>query len=101
NSAEALARAIGPRKLLLIIDNCEHVINAAATVVEAVVRLCPMVSVVATSRELLRIDGECTYRLPPLDFPEQNIRETDHDRILEKSAIQLFVARATMWHSRR
>ena len=44
-SPEALARAIGRRKLLLLIDNCEHVINVAATVVEAMVRLCPLVSV--------------------------------------------------------
>jgi predicted ATPase/DNA-binding winged helix-turn-helix (wHTH) protein len=91
-SPEALARAIGRRKLLLVIDNCEHVINVVATVVEAVVRLCPMVSVLATSRELLRIDGECAFRLQPLDFPAQDAAE-GHDRILEMSAVRLFIAR--------
>jgi predicted ATPase/DNA-binding winged helix-turn-helix (wHTH) protein len=98
-SPEALARAVGRRKLLLVIDNCEHVINMAATVVDALVRLCPIVSVLATSRELLRIDGECTYRLQPLDFPGQDAPEAGHDQILEMSAVRLFIARATTWHS--
>jgi predicted ATPase len=68
-SPEALARAIGGRKLLLVIDNCEHLIDAAARVVETVVRLCPATSVLTTSREPMRIEGECTYRVPPLDLP--------------------------------
>jgi predicted ATPase/DNA-binding winged helix-turn-helix (wHTH) protein len=100
-SPEALARAIGGRKLLLVIDNCEHVIDAVARVVDTVIRLCPGASVLATSRELMRIDGECMYRLPPLDLPEQDASEADHHQILEKSAIRLFIARATTWHSGR
>jgi DNA-binding winged helix-turn-helix (wHTH) protein len=59
-----VARAIGERKLLLVLDNCEHVIDAAASLAETVVRLCPATSVLATSRELLRIAGECIYALP-------------------------------------
>jgi predicted ATPase/DNA-binding winged helix-turn-helix (wHTH) protein len=98
-SPEALARTIGRRKLLLVIDNCEHVINAAARMVEALVRLCPMVSVLATSRELLRIDGECTYRLPPLEFPAQDSSDVGHDQILEMSAVRLFIARVATWRS--
>lgn len=62
-SPEALARLIGSRKLLLVIDNCEHVIDAAARVVDTVICLCPGASVLATSRELMRIDGECM--VPP------------------------------------
>jgi predicted ATPase/DNA-binding winged helix-turn-helix (wHTH) protein len=100
-SPEALARLIGGRKLLLVIDNCEHVIDAAARVVDTVIRLCPGASVLATSRELMRIDGECMYRLPPLDLPEKDASEADHQQILEKSAIRLFIARATTWHSGR
>ena len=98
-SPVALARAIGGRKVLLVIDNCEHVIDAASGLLETMVRLCPAVSVLATSRELLRIDGECIYRLPPLDFPGQDVSEADHNQILEKSAVRLFIARATTWHS--
>ena len=68
-SPGALARAIGGRKLLLLIDNCEHLIDAAATLVDTLVRLCPAVAVLATSREFMRIEGECVYRVPPLRFP--------------------------------
>jgi predicted ATPase/DNA-binding winged helix-turn-helix (wHTH) protein len=96
-SPDALARAIDGRKLLLLIDNCEHVIDDAATVVETVVRLCPMVSVLATSREVLRIDGECTYRVPPLDFPGHDASEAGH-QVLDMSAVRLFIARATTRH---
>jgi len=99
-SPETLARAIGGRKLLLVIDNCEHVIDVAATVTETLVRLCPMVSVLATSREVLRIDGECTYRVPPLDFPGHDASEADHQS-QEMSAVRLFIARAITWHSGR
>ncbi len=96
-SSDALARAIGGRRLLLMFDNCEHVIDAAATVVETVIRLCPNVSVLATSREFLRIAGECTYRVPPLNFPVQNLgrvlSEPEQDHVLEHSAVQLFITR--------
>ena len=88
-SAELVARAIGNRKMLLLIDNCEHVVDAAAEMVEAMLRTCPNVSVLATSRELLRIEGEFTYRVPPLDVPA-NEKVGDP---LTHSAVQLFVAR--------
>jgi predicted ATPase/DNA-binding winged helix-turn-helix (wHTH) protein len=90
-SAETVARAIGGRNLLLVLDNCEHVIDAAATLVETVVRLCPYVTVLATSREALRIEGERTYRVPPLDVPAQDSQEPDS--VLQPSAVQLFIAR--------
>ena len=56
-------------KLLLVLDNCEHLVDAAARLAEAIVRICPNVSVLATSREILRIEGEYVYRVPPLDVP--------------------------------
>jgi non-specific serine/threonine protein kinase len=94
-SAELVARAIGGRKMLLVIDNCEHLIDAAAALVEAIVRACPNVSVLATSRELLRIEGEYAYRVPPLEVPISGRT----DNALEHSAVQLFVARtrALQW----
>jgi predicted ATPase len=61
-SPEAVARAIGGKKLLLVLDNCEHVIDEAARLAETVIRLCPATSIVATSREVLRIEGEQVYR---------------------------------------
>jgi predicted ATPase/DNA-binding winged helix-turn-helix (wHTH) protein len=99
SSSDALARAIGGRTLLLVFDNCEHVVDAAARVVESVIRLCPNASVLATSREALRIEGECAYRVPPLDFPvrylDRVLSASEQDHVLEHSAVQLFIARMT------
>jgi predicted ATPase/DNA-binding winged helix-turn-helix (wHTH) protein len=90
-SAEAVARAIGSRNLLLVLDNCEHVIDAAAGLAETIVRLCPGAHVLATSREVLRIDGEYVCRVPPLDVPAS---ESDTaDTLLGHSAVELFIAR--------
>jgi non-specific serine/threonine protein kinase len=91
-SGESVARAIGGKKLLLVLDNCEHVIDAAARLAETVVRLCAATSIVATSREVLRIEGEHVYRVPPLDVPSQHQEESDI--VLGHSAVQLFIARA-------
>jgi predicted ATPase/DNA-binding winged helix-turn-helix (wHTH) protein len=90
-SAESVARAVGGRHLLLVLDNCEHVIDAAANLAETLTRLCPRTSIVATSREILRIDGESVYRVPPLDVP--NARQAAPDSIMQYSAVELFVAR--------
>ncbi|KQV65141.1 winged helix-turn-helix domain-containing protein [Rhizobium sp. Root1220] len=88
-SVDLVARAIGSRKMFLVIDNCEHVVHAAAEIIEAIVRTCKNVSVLATSRELLRIDGEFAYRVPPLEVPADG----EASNALQHSAIQLFVAR--------
>jgi predicted ATPase/DNA-binding winged helix-turn-helix (wHTH) protein len=93
-SAESVARAIGRRKLLLLLDNCEHLIDAAAHLAETVVRACPRASILATSREVLRIDGECVFRVPPLDVPAQD-SEAPAD-VLSHSAVHLFIARTRM-----
>jgi non-specific serine/threonine protein kinase len=90
-SAEAVARAIGAKKILLVLDNCEHVIEAAARMAETLVRLCPQATVLATSQEVLRIEGEFVYRVPPLDVPAERAKASDE--VLEHSAVQLFVAR--------
>lgn len=90
-TALTVAQAIAERRLLLVLDNCEHVVNAAAALVETVVRLCPNVSVLATSRELLRIDGEYAYRVPPLNVPAEHPQS--EEELLKHSAVQLFVAR--------
>ncbi len=96
-SAEVIARDIGSRQLLLVLDNCEHVIDAAATLVEMLVRLCPHATILATSREALRVDGEFVYRLPPLDVPAPGLDRAD--LILDHSAVELFIARATAMNS--
>jgi predicted ATPase/DNA-binding winged helix-turn-helix (wHTH) protein len=90
-SAESVARAIGGRNLLLVLDNCEHVIDAVANLAETLTRLCPRTTIVATSREVLRIDGESVYRVPPLDVPD--LGQAAPDYIMQYSAVELFVAR--------
>jgi len=91
-SAETVARAIGDRKILLILDNCEHVIEAAASLAELLVRLCPRTTILATSRELLQINGEYICRVPPLDVPAPG--KQDPDELLGHAAVGLFVSRA-------
>jgi predicted ATPase/DNA-binding winged helix-turn-helix (wHTH) protein len=91
-SAAALSRAIGDQKLLLLFDNCEHVIDAVANLAEMFVRSCPRTTILATSREVFRIDGECVYRVPPLEVPSFGLEDPDH--ILRHSAVELFVTRA-------
>src|ERR1700743_2835856 len=90
-SAESVARAVGGRHLLLLRDNCEHVIDAGATLAETLTRLCPRTTIVATSREILRIDGEAVYRVPPLEAPAYG--QAAPDTIMQYSAVELFVAR--------
>ena len=68
---DALADALVDRRLLLVLDNCEHVVENAAELVAGLVRRCPGVSVLATSREPLRIAGEHVYRVPSLSVPEE------------------------------
>jgi predicted ATPase/DNA-binding winged helix-turn-helix (wHTH) protein len=90
-SAQALARAVGERQFLLVLDNCEHVIDAVANLVEIFVRSCPRTTILATSREVLRVAGECVYRVSPLDVP---VAEDESVDILGRSAVELFVKRS-------
>jgi predicted ATPase/DNA-binding SARP family transcriptional activator len=90
-SPERVAAALGDKRLLLVLDNCEHVVEAAASMAEAVLRAAPHARVVATSREPLRAPGEYVYRVPSLEVP----LEDTHDRedLLQTAAVSLFVAR--------
>jgi non-specific serine/threonine protein kinase len=87
-----IAEAIGNRKVLLVLDNCEHVVDAAAAFVEILARNCPRCTIIVTSREVLRVDGECVYRVPPLEVPAAD--NEDPNFILTRSAVELFVTRA-------
>ncbi len=91
-SREGVAGALGTKKLLLVIDNCEHVIEAAAGMAEALLRTSPGVSLLATSREPLRISGEYVYRAPPLDVPAED--NQDMEDVFRYGAVRLFVSRA-------
>ena len=90
-SSRSVAQSIAQKKLLLVLDNCEHLINAAAGLAETLVRMCPRTSVLATSREPLHIEGEQVFAVPPLDVPPL---DRDLSDALQHSAVQLFVARS-------
>jgi predicted ATPase len=91
-SREGVAGAVGAKRLLLVIDNCEHVIEAAAGMAETLLRATPGVFLVATSREPLRVSGEYVYRVPPLDLPAED--NQDLEDVLRYGAVRLFVSRA-------
>jgi predicted ATPase/DNA-binding XRE family transcriptional regulator len=92
---ETLVAYFKNKALLLILDNCEHVITQAAIVADALLSACPRVRILATSRESLRAAGEYNYRLPTLSFPSPEvageIRATDASTY---GAIVLFTDRA-------
>ena len=66
DAVESLISYLKDRELVIVLDNCEHVLTEAARVVAAIRERCPHVTIIATSRELLHVDGERVYRLPPL-----------------------------------
>jgi non-specific serine/threonine protein kinase len=88
-----LAGALASRRLLLVLDNCEHVVGAAARVVETLLAACPDLRVMATSREPLRVSGETVWRVPPLKLPRSGVQTSDSVRDVE--AVALFVQRAS------
>ena len=90
---ETLASALKDKQLLLIIDNCEHVIAEAARVAEALIRNCPRVSILASSRERLAIQGESVIRVPSLPTPHESVALTAASG-REYAAVRLFVERA-------
>ena len=69
-AAEAVARALARQQVLLVLDNCEHVIGAAAALCAGLLAACDDVRVLATSREPLRVAGEARYRLASLALPD-------------------------------
>jgi predicted ATPase/DNA-binding winged helix-turn-helix (wHTH) protein len=89
-----LVAALRDRRMLLLLDSCEHVVAAAAALVAAVLSFTPGVTVLATSREPLGVLGERVYRLGPLTSPEPSPALTAKDAAAFP-AVQLFVERAT------
>src|SRR5262249_33667928 len=90
---DALVSALCPRHLLLILDNCEHLLTASANLVEVLLATCPDVHILATSREALAIPGEVIWLVPPLRVPEENA-PCSVGGLLAYEAVELFVARA-------
>ena len=89
-AAEAVARVLARQQLLLVLDNCEHVIGAAAELCAGLLAACDDVRVLATSREPLRVAGEARYRLAPLALPDPD----DLADAARAEAVALFTDRA-------
>jgi predicted ATPase/DNA-binding CsgD family transcriptional regulator len=92
--ADTLTEALRPRTMLLILDTCEHLVEACAELVQRLLARCPGLRVIATSREPLGVRGEIIWRVPPLGLPHP--RESDGaGGVRSSEAVQLFVERAT------
>jgi predicted ATPase/DNA-binding winged helix-turn-helix (wHTH) protein len=93
NAVAALTASLRDKQTLLVLDSCEHVIDAAASLAEQIIRSAPRVQILATSRESLRAAGEHVYRLSPLESPPDSPGLTAA-KALSFSSVQLFVERA-------
>ena len=97
---DILQEFLATRELLLVLDNCEHLIAACAAIAEALLRNCPELKILATSREVLTIPGEVAWTVPPLSLPPQHpwINPASARNALalyeESESVQLFVSRA-------
>jgi predicted ATPase/DNA-binding SARP family transcriptional activator len=91
STIETLVDSVRGREMLIVIDNCEHVIDSVAKVADALLRSCPSASLLATSREPLGISGEHVYRVPTLQVPSEE--DADLIALVDSDAVRLFVAR--------
>ena len=90
-AVDRLCAYLWPRRMLLLLDNCEHLVESVAALSEAVLRRCPEVVVLTTSREPLAISGEVVCRVPPLGLPPA---DHDPDALASSDAATLFCERA-------
>jgi predicted ATPase/DNA-binding CsgD family transcriptional regulator len=89
---DALTERLGDQRVLLVVDNCEHVLEACATLVADLLAGCPRLCLLATSREALMIEGETAHEVPPLAVPDRDALSANEVR--QASAAQLFELRA-------
>lgn len=93
DTIDLLSEFLKSRTILLILDNCEHLIRRAAAMTRSILDACPGVSVLATGRESLAIAGESLYRMPPLPFPPES-ESLNAAAALRHDSVRLFVDRA-------
>ncbi|HYZ21109.1 MAG TPA: winged helix-turn-helix domain-containing protein [Rhodopila sp.] len=90
-SPDRVVDALNGKELLLVLDNCEHVVGAAAIMAEVLLRTSPAVRVIATSREPLKAEGEWVYPVPPLAVPAEAVEDAGDP--LAYGAVRLFLHR--------
>jgi predicted ATPase/DNA-binding SARP family transcriptional activator/Flp pilus assembly protein TadD len=81
------------KHLLLLLDNCEHLIEACASLVDALLHACPRLTILTSSREALGIEGEASFQVPPLAFPASS-ESGSFETLAGYEAIRLFIERA-------
>jgi|CXWL01.1.fsa_nt_gi predicted ATPase/Flp pilus assembly protein TadD len=90
---EKLVRVLRPKTILLILDNCEHLLDACARLTDTLLKNCPNLKILATSREALNISGEALYHVPSLALPDV---QQFIEKLLDYESIQLFEERARL-----
>jgi predicted ATPase/DNA-binding CsgD family transcriptional regulator/Tfp pilus assembly protein PilF len=91
---DTLSEVLRDRQLLLILDNCEHLIEAIARLVDLLLDSCPRLRILATSREGLGVEGEIRWVVPSLSVPEQGRRTLSSEELEAYESVRLFVERA-------
>lgn len=94
---ETLSAALRGQRMLLILDNCEHLVEACATLVEYLHTTCPMLSILVTSREALNVAGESVWQLAPLSVPPLSPATLTIEQIRHAESVQLFLERARLF----
>ncbi len=92
---EAVAEHVADHPVLVVLDNCEHLAEAAASLAEYLLAACPALVVLATSREALGVDGELNWHVPPLSLPEPATAPTAA-LLADSDAVKLFEQRAQL-----
>ena len=92
---QTLSAHLKDKRLLLLLDNCEHLLDGCAQLADALLRQCPEVKILASSREALGIGGEQTYRVPSLSLPDPRQAHTPAS-VAPFEAVQLFIDRALL-----
>lgn len=92
---DVLLEELSTRHLLLILDNCEHLLGGCADLVHALLRACPRLTILATSRQSLGIAGEITWPVPPLGLPDPRAA-AGTDELARYEAVSLFLERARL-----
>jgi non-specific serine/threonine protein kinase len=90
---DTLLAALGSRQLLLVVDNCEHLLAACSSLADRLLSACPRLRLLTTSREILHITGETTYVVPPLQLPDADAHGGPR-KLRDVESVQLFVERA-------
>jgi predicted ATPase len=96
STLDAVIKFLQPKRILLILDNCEQIVSVIARLAEKILQACLHVQILATSREILNVPGEMRYRVPSLTLPED--KSLNVDSATQFESLALFVERAQAVH---